>query len=393
MHARAPSFRAARAYGNHNLPRPHPILLQSQRDSPKRARHVPRTTAADVAAAAAAETAPVAADASPADAPAAPNNDASALVDRVLRAVAGSDGGVALTPAKRDEVDALLQALGDRCGVAQRPRPLGDPLLFGDYEVAYTSPSRAPGERGQPAGGRFRGRVGRLLFRTTGVFQSVLPLPAGEGQEGKKARPGKEEEGENAAPGAAVALAVNKVSFKLFGLIPGYVGLRGLCYPCARPGAGRPATAREVAGLDADAAGEGSTVRVRFERPVLSLGPWAARIGPPSGVVLTTTYLDERVRLGKGSRGSLFVFARGGAASDAGMSAVGTEKASGAGRAAIVLMIAAMVAGGAALWRAGAGLAAAGLWLAAAGLTGVTSQGGIEPPARGAGGGGGGSAA
>jgi hypothetical protein len=24
------------------------------------------------------------------------------------------------------------------------------------------------------AGGRFRGRIGRLLFRTTGVFQSVL---------------------------------------------------------------------------------------------------------------------------------------------------------------------------------------------------------------------------
>mgnify|MGYP001810428080 FL=1 len=40
--------------------------------------------------------------------------------------------------------------------------------------------------------------------------------------------------------------------------------------------------------------------------------------GPPSSVQLSTPYLDERVRLGKGSRGSLFVFTRGGAADQAG---------------------------------------------------------------------------
>ena len=44
----------------------------------------------------------------------------------------------------------------------------------------------------------------------------------------------------------------------------------------------------------------------------------ACRIGPPSSVVLKTTYVDDRVRLGKGSRGSLFVFTRGGAADEAG---------------------------------------------------------------------------
>jgi hypothetical protein len=42
------------------------------------------------------------------------------------------------------------------------------------------------------------------------------------------------------------------------------------------------------------------------------------RIGPESSVVLTTTYLDERVRLGKGSRGSRFIFVRGGEAESAG---------------------------------------------------------------------------
>lgn len=41
-------------------------------------------------------------------------------------------------------------------------------------QVVYTSTRRAPSERGQPSGGRFRGTLGRTLFRTTGLFQSVL---------------------------------------------------------------------------------------------------------------------------------------------------------------------------------------------------------------------------
>ena len=52
------------------------------------------------------------------------------------------------------------------------------------------------------------------------------------------------------------------------------------------------------------------------------------RTGPPSSVVLKTTYVDERVRLGKGSRGSLFVFTRGGAADAAGG---GARRAGGEG--------------------------------------------------------------
>ena len=59
--------------------------------------------------------------------------------------------------------------------------------------------------------------------------------------------------------------------------------------------------------------------QVFFDRPVLSIpGGIHIRIGPPSTVVLKTTFLDERVRVGKGSRGSLFVFTRGGRADQAG---------------------------------------------------------------------------
>ena len=90
-----------------------------------------------------------------------------------------------------------------------------------------------------------------------------------------------------------------QVSFKLLGLLAGHVGLRGRL----------------------QAVGDsGDTARVQFEPPELSLGSaLSLRIGPPSSVQLTTTYLDDRVRLGVGSRGSLFVFTRGGASDREGL--------------------------------------------------------------------------
>ena len=58
---------------------------------------------------------------------------------------------------------------------------------------------------------------------------------------------------------------------------------------------------------------------MRFQPPRLHLGDHIdLAIGPKSSVVLTTTYLTPEVRIGKGSRGSLFVFTKGGEAATAG---------------------------------------------------------------------------
>lgn len=51
-------------------------------------------------------------------------------------------------------------------------------------------------------------------------------------------------------------------------------------------------------------------VEVTFESPQLALGPLSFTYGGESKVRLATTYLDERIRLGRGSQGSLFVFVR-----------------------------------------------------------------------------------
>jgi hypothetical protein len=56
-------------------------------------------------------------------------------------------------------------------------------------------------------------------------------------------------------------MCVLQVTFKLFGVLPGAVGLRGTVVPVK---AGQP--------HGRGTAGEGDTVRVLFEPPVLSLG-------------------------------------------------------------------------------------------------------------------------
>eukprot|EP00887_Chlorella_sp_A99_P000964 scaffold5.g964.t1 len=221
---------------------------------PQRRRLLPLPTAADTAAGA------------PPSASDAPLPEPGPIIEQVLELIKDSDSGDLVTSENRKIVDAELQKL-DAIGDAVTLRPLDNPLIYGNYEVAYVSagqrqygqPVGEPPARGSrcSGGGRFRTRLGKLLFATTELCQSILPPDV-------------------------------VVGFRLFGFIPGSVGLRGKL--------------------------------VFFDPPVLSLPAGIhIRVGPPSAVVLKTTYVDEHVRLGKGSRGSLFVFTRGGAADAAGM--------------------------------------------------------------------------
>uniref|UniRef100_A0A2C9UBQ0 Plastid lipid-associated protein/fibrillin conserved domain-containing protein n=1 Tax=Manihot esculenta TaxID=3983 RepID=A0A2C9UBQ0_MANES len=53
-----------------------------------------------------------------------------------------------------------------------------------------------------------------------------------------------------------------------------------------------------------------SWIQVIFEAPQLKVGALEFQYGGQSEVKLQITYIDEKIRLGKGSRGSLFVFQR-----------------------------------------------------------------------------------
>ncbi|KAK9816411.1 hypothetical protein WJX74_010715 [Apatococcus lobatus] len=204
------------------------------------------------------------------------NTSANVLVDDLLQEIKGTDSGEELSQAKRQTIDSLilqLQAIGEQ----QQPRPLENELIWGNYNVSYVSTQQAPNQKGQPAGGIFRTGPAKLIFQTTLLAQSILKPD----------------------------LVTNKVGFKLLGFIPGFVGLRGKLKPVEN-------------GKD--------TVRVDFEPSEICIAGDSLRVGPSSDVTLKTTFLDERVRLGQGSRGSLFVFTRGGPSDAAGMDKVGVTQ-------------------------------------------------------------------
>ena len=241
--------------------------------------------------------------------------DADAAVAEVLATIADTDSGRNVTPEQRRATDANI-ALLEAVGATQTPNALNNPLIFGDYDVSYVSTGGR--QIGNPAGGRFRGGLGSALFRTVGLEQNLYEPD----------------------------VVVNRVAFLVFGLIPGEVVLQGTFAPVEveaetaaeaaaardaarerdRVGATKSAKAEKKRARDGafavarDAenekyAGDGMTVRAHFESPRITLGGLPAfSVGPKSSVVLSTTYLDEDVRLGKGSRGSLFVFARKSAA-------------------------------------------------------------------------------
>lgn len=151
---------------------------------------------------------------------------------------------------KTDEhkkVAELAQALKEFCV----DEPVNCPLIFGEWDVVYCSNPTSPG-------GGFRSALGRIFFKTKEMIQAVEPPN----------------------------IVKNKVAFSAFGL-DGEVSLNG-----------------KLKALDE------KWIQVVFEPPELKVGGLEFTYGGESEVKLEITYVDEKIRLGKGSRGSLFVFQR-----------------------------------------------------------------------------------
>lgn len=198
---------------------------------------------------------------------------AAELVDSLLTKVQNTDSGLSVSGALRSEIDSIIRSLME---IGKSQTPMSDPRLFAKYTVAYTStndPSNP--DQSPPAGGLFRSRLGRLVFVTRGLFQHVF----------------------------APDTVVNLVCFRVLGVVKGCVSLRGKLVP-----------------IEDEKLGE-NAIKVTFERPRLRLGGLVFQFGPRSNVKLATTYVDDRVRLAVGGRGSLFVFQKGAEAE----SAVGDE--------------------------------------------------------------------
>ncbi|XP_058113567.1 probable plastid-lipid-associated protein 8, chloroplastic [Magnolia sinica] len=172
------------------------------------------------------------------------------LVSSILSKVTDTDRGVLLTKDEHAEVAEVAQQLANYCV----DEPVKCPLIFGEWDVLYCSVPTSPG-------GGFRSAFGRLVFKTKEMVQAV----------------------------EAPETVRNQVSFSLFGFLDGDVSLKG-----------------KLIVLD------DKWIQVIFEPPQLKVGSLEFQFGGKSEVKLEITYIDEKIRLGKGSRGSLFVFKRRG---------------------------------------------------------------------------------
>ncbi|KAF7830198.1 putative plastid-lipid-associated protein 8, chloroplastic [Senna tora] len=170
------------------------------------------------------------------------------LVASILSKVLQTDGGVLLKDKDHEEVAEVAQELKNFCV----NEPVKCPLIFGEWDVVYCSRPTSPG-------GGYRSALGRLFFKTKQMIQVV----------------------------EAPDIVLNKVSFTALGFLEGEVSLKG-----------------KLKALD------GEWIQVVFEAPELKVGSLELQYGGQSEVKLQITYVDEKVRLGKGSRGSLFVFKR-----------------------------------------------------------------------------------
>ncbi|CAK9154564.1 unnamed protein product [Ilex paraguariensis] len=168
--------------------------------------------------------------------------------DACLNQVMQTDGGVSLTIDEHKRVAEVAQELQEFCV----DEPVKCPLIFGEWDVVYCSVPTSPG-------GGYRSAFGRLFFRTKEMIQ-VIEAPD---------------------------IVLNKVSFSALGFLDGEVSLKG-----------------KLKALDE------KWIQVVFEPPELKVGALEFKYGGESEVKLEITYIDEKIRLGKGSRGSLFVFQR-----------------------------------------------------------------------------------
>ena len=186
-----------------------------------------------------------------------PNARNAKYVDQLLDVAKGTDRGVRAKEGTRNIIDGLIARLERSykgTDASETPE-----WLYRDSEVVYVG--QRSSKRANAAGGRFRGRIGRLLFRTTALYQHIQ-------KDGESLR------------------AVNANRFRFLGLLPGCAVLRG---------SAEKENDLEALSAKFDRTLSENTLRASFERPKIAFGPLVFEAGPASVVRLDTTYLDDRV--------------------------------------------------------------------------------------------------
>lgn len=177
-------------------------------------------------------------------------NSAENLLGTLLSTVEGTDRGAMLSNEEHERVLGIVSELERFC----IPEPLKSPFILGEWDVEYCSNPTSPG-------GYYRSAIGRLLLKTNEMTQSIQ----------------------------APDVVGNRVAFSAFNAIDGEVSLKGKFMPL-----------------------DNKWIEITFDAPSLKFGPFNFQYGGESTVKIAIIYLDERIRLGRGSRGSIFIFKRRG---------------------------------------------------------------------------------
>ena len=310
-------------------------------------------------------------------------------VDQVLDSISNTDKGASASKplqkkvnawmeVKSDEYRQSLSALNVQLGrvtssnsiindVTSSPSidSLEDPVtvlddenLFGNYDVTYVSTLKAAKQQGNPAGGNFRGSIGRFIYENNGLYQNIfreddLTKEKGTNKRDLKNIPDEknipnlikraEEDSQNqisksnqkvTSNGSSNVnemssnenemnpsvksnqtkkdedkdkqsriVVVNYISGKLFRFLTVSVILKGIIEKVTDND--RLTLTKKYGTVLSP-----GTVRADFDSPLITIGGIGIRIGPNSNVVLDTPYLDAKIRLGMGARGSSFIFKR-----------------------------------------------------------------------------------
>ena len=201
-------------------------------------------------------------------------SEADEKVDRLLQLVGVNENGNSIDDQEIQSLISLLERMS--------PDVTSFPSILGNYNVTHVIPNK-PNEK--PVGGKWsRGPV-QALLKTRRTLQHLLPPKAED----------------------SVAEAINVISLSaLNDMFRIHVVLRGDAYALTD-------TERTTIAQNQQTPGGLSprTVRADFDPPRIVVGRLLnLSLGPTSSVVLDTPYCDDRVRLGKGSRGTWFVFKR-----------------------------------------------------------------------------------
>jgi len=213
-------------------------------------------------------------------------DEESAILSAITTSQRGDSANKALNERVANYFNAQSKAYAEAGKVS-----ITDELLFGNYDVSFVS--TGDDQRGNPAGGSYRGSFGKLVFDSQGVYQHILPPSKGDTK----------------------PVVINYIVGKFLSWLYLSVILRGKA-TVVSPEERQKIESRFPGGASGSLFTP-PTVCANFEPPLLGVSfdlqkppLFSIRVGPPSSVVLDTPAVTPRVRLGRGSRGSLFVFHR-----------------------------------------------------------------------------------